>query len=1059
MLFGCSPCCGGCSKCTDRSHTRLIASLEYGGDGGETIAASEGNYGAVTTDCQPAGGVSPVIAVTLDTPGSGYTSAPTLAPSSGTATFTAEVRQSLQSVEVTSGGSGYTSPPTVTISGGVAVTAAAATAVVRGGGTAAVVTNGGSLYTSPPTVSASVGSGLEATAVMSGYVYAIEIASGGSGYTSAPTVSVSGGGGSGCSATASISPDGAVTVVTVVIGGSGYTSAPTVTISGGGGTGAAAVAVLRYRVASVSIQSGGSGYPLNAPLAFEGGGGSGAAGTLTVSGSVAEIVVTNPGLYRNASGAIPIGWPTVAISGGGGAGATATPHFTPGGVYSVGVQSGGSYSAPPALSFSGGGGSGAEATAYIMWQQSGEIGLNFVGGECFTAIDFGFCSATESEDYPLAPCIGCGGSLNQTNTTPPTTYRYGENRTLSIRASTSGAAGTGSPAGRSLPEDIRSVDYTPGGEYVFVYHGMTWSVPSSTVYDERLWARRLFSRVPPTGTWAIWQPTQPSSAVQPVLTPVCKQTEDLAGQPVWWLESFTITSPGSNLYVPQVFDDEAYVQPANGNLGTDDTFFVPADVEYTYSTPVATSFDGVAGFSQPPSLSFGFTSSGNGNYTLTSVSVNSPGGGSTLADGDWPFTLSNFSVGHVVNTPSFLATIVNGGIQSASVSSPGLVRGGASLSSIAVQDVPGYPGYSYYPRILIGRSNYKTTVTYSQPTVVATAPPGNAVFSVSLASGTDVSGNPFWYVSAVSIISGGSGYYEPVGLDFTATGADGVEAIPAIATASPPNREQPTLSIGGSGNFTLAYSYDSENDVWSISSVTIVDGGTGYEDGQYAAIVLGEDDSEVQAAEIVLRTGRVEPTITLSVAGGSGAVLEATLQETYQEGYWMVSSVTIIDGGSGYENGAEVIFSGGDQEYDNPYATVTTDESGAIVSVDILFGGYLYSDNGIVEDVEIYGGGLFYKQRTHLASVTLISGGKYFNRTITATVEPLDTVECSGEVSEENGWELIRYKPPADTDDHAVGDTFQASTQAYCNSQVPSVQYDFTRTRRCGFPDITFRIE
>lgn len=58
--------------------------------------------------------------------------------------------------------------------------------------------------------------------------------------------------------------------------------------------------------------------------------------------------------------------PTVAITGGGGTGASATAQLAPGGVTAVNVTNGGSgYTSAPVPSFSGGGGNGAAGTAVV----------------------------------------------------------------------------------------------------------------------------------------------------------------------------------------------------------------------------------------------------------------------------------------------------------------------------------------------------------------------------------------------------------------------------------------------------------------------------------------------------------------------------------------------------------------------------------------------------------------------------------------------------------------------------------------------------------------------
>jgi hypothetical protein len=80
----------------------------------------------------------------------------------------------------------------------------------------------------------------------------------------------------------------------------------------------------------------------------------------------------------------------------------------------------------------------------------------------------------------------------------------------------------------------------------------------------------------------------------------------------------------------------------------------------------------------------------------------------------------------------------------------------------------------------------------------------------------------------------------------------------------------------------------------AITGVTLTNGGSGY-----------------------ARLGRVEPTITASVSGGTGATFSVTLSEgseylgdgCMEVPYWSVASVSVTAGGSGYTDGTAVTFS------------------------------------------------------------------------------------------------------------------------------------------------------
>jgi hypothetical protein len=86
------------------------------------------------------------------------------------------------------------------------------------------------------------------------------------------------------------------------------------------------------------------------------------------------------------------------------------------------------------------------------------------------------------------------------------------------------------------------------------------------------------------------------------------------------------------------------------------------------------------------------------------------------------------------------------------------------------------------------------------------------------------------------------------------------------------------------------------------------------------------------------KLGRVAPTLSASVAGGSGATLNVSVSKVEQLlYYWEVSGVTVTAGGSGYADGAVVTFSpaGGDTEDEAAVARafVEIDEPVAVLSI------------------------------------------------------------------------------------------------------------------------------
>jgi len=239
----------------------VSVALSSGGGTGATAAA----------DVDPQTGA--LTAITVLTPGSGYTSAPTVTITSsfGTlATATAAVDYSgvVTGITVDVAGGGYTAP-SVTISGGFATT--------------------------------------DATATVTGSVDVITLTSGGTGFSQQPLVEFSmPNDPAGVQATASATMDvnGVVDSITVVNPGSGYTTAPTVTITDGispnNGTGAGAIATATLKITGVTLTDFGSGYTSAPDVTFAdpnplAGGALATAAITTSGGSVTAINITNPG--------------------------------------------------------------------------------------------------------------------------------------------------------------------------------------------------------------------------------------------------------------------------------------------------------------------------------------------------------------------------------------------------------------------------------------------------------------------------------------------------------------------------------------------------------------------------------------------------------------------------------------------------------------------------------------------------------------------------------------------------------------------------------------------
>lgn len=256
--------------------------------------------------------------------GSGYTSAPTVAASSGSSAFTAVVGGAINStVTVTTAGAGYIHPPTLIFSappaGGIQ---ASGVAVVSAGAISSVtVTNQGGGYTVAPTITV-VPSPLDtitttavltvnATLTGSGTVVGLLCTDHGTPLTSVATLSFTGGG--GASAAATLVGCYAATGFTVAVNGAGYGNAqPMLLQTGGGVTAGTPGAVVNPQLGA------GLFVPRQANISLT----STAGGIIQTSGAV----INDAGLFQ----AVPLGF--VLAGGTGLATTTAGATVTIGGV-------------------------------------------------------------------------------------------------------------------------------------------------------------------------------------------------------------------------------------------------------------------------------------------------------------------------------------------------------------------------------------------------------------------------------------------------------------------------------------------------------------------------------------------------------------------------------------------------------------------------------------------------------------------------------------------------------------------------------------------------------
>jgi len=310
-----------------------------------------------------------------------------------------------------------------------------------------------------------------------------------------------------------------------------------------------------------------------------------------------------------------------------------------------------------------------------------------------------------------------------------------------------------------------------------------------------------------------------------------------------------------------------------------------------------------------------------------------------------------------------------------------------------------------------------------EPTLTATGSGDGATLAVTVEASEDDCGIDFWKVSKVTA-SGGTGYTD--GEQLTITVAEGDTAEQDATVTLKTTRSAPTLAVavnsyGGSGAaFTVATNPNPGTPAtWAAASVTVTEGGSGYADGE-GVTVTGDTDRDltVGAANGYIRTGRLAPTVEVSVASsvGSGAVLAATLTtgtgSSSGRPVWIVDAITITDGGADYEvgDGVYVSVTDGTQEWSSSFeATVdAVDASGAIESVTVTSGGEYYKDSGEIDEVvlEQYGtyfGGSYYHDDGVASVATVASGGVYYREDASIPPYVAEVAASASNIAPSNG--------------------------------------------------------
>lgn len=291
------------------------------------------------------------------------------------------------------------------------------------------------------------------------------------------------------------------------------------------------------------------------------------------------------------------------------------------------------------------------------------------------------------------------------------------------------------------------------------------------------------------------------------------------------------------------------------------------------------------------------------------------------------------------------------------------------------------------------------------PNVTATANGSNggdgAVLSVSLSqSPINPEDEALWHVDTIEVSSGGSGYINGDYIIFSLSEND-IEISPAYAILNT-TRSEPTLDISGNGigaNFVISYNLNgiSPNNTWSIGSVSVGSGGSGYTNDSLLNVNLGVDDISLESATLTLSTIVEEPVLaatTVYAYGGSGVIFGTPVLYSFtppqwwatsSDTLWGISSIPIISAGINYLPGNYVEISVVDgYSVAAAWVRVTqVDESGGIVSAAPYPGwqGGYYKDTGIAQKVNIYGAGSYYKNTSNIQYITVISSGDYYKPT------------------------------------------------------------------------------
>lgn len=317
---------------------------------------------------------------------------------------------------------------------------------------------------------------------------------------------------------------------------------------------------------------------------------------------------------------------------------------------------------------------------------------------------------------------------------------------------------------------------------------------------------------------------------------------------------------------------------------------------------------------------------------------------------------------------------------------------------VATAEVTGVSGAGAITAVAVtnGGAGYAREVfERKEPTVTVTLSGGGgsgAVLSATLTqSGSGE--QAYWYVSAVSVTNGGTGYSGMESVVFTPGAGDtadwsasafvvvGRVAPTILAAASPGSGATLDVTLGEGVDWFTGQPY------WYVESVDVKNGGTGYVDGDAVDFTV-TDGVRSWGASATIITARTQPDVTanVAVAGGVGAVLTPTLSANGNS--WTVSGLTITAAGSGYSQWSGIAFATADTTEANGFAYISSvDSNGAITGVVISYGGSYYRPTGVIQSVTVNGGGSYYKSTGVVEAIRLSGGGAYYRLQSTGTAE------------------------------------------------------------------------